>query len=53
MKARLYELYERHMTERLMREYYYYKRLDFEELKAEGKLDRRADFYDWVKKNPY
>ena len=53
MKARLYELYERHMTERLMREYYYYKRLDFEELKAKGKLDRRADFYDWVKKNPY
>lgn len=27
--AHLYELYEQHMHQRLMREYHYYKRLDY------------------------
>ena len=52
-KAHLYELYERHMTQRLMREYYYYKRLDYEDLRNQGLVSKGVDFFDWLKDNRY
>lgn len=51
--AHLYELYEQHMHQRLMREYHYYKRLDYEALRRKGAIDRRLDYYEWLKDNPY
>ena len=53
MKVDLYQAYERHMTQRFWREYYHYKRIDFDELKAQGKISDKANFFDWVKENPY
>jgi hypothetical protein len=52
MKVELFKQYQRHMDARTWREYYYFKRLDFQELKEKGLVDERADFYDWLKKNP-
>ena len=50
--AYLYTLYECHMRKRLMREYHYYKRLDYEALRRKGAIDRRLGFYDWLEDNP-
>lgn len=52
-KAYLYMLYERQMHQRLMREYYHYKRLDFENLRNKGLISKGIDFYDWLKDNRY
>ena len=46
-------LYERQMRQRLMREYYHYKRLDFENLRNKGLISKGIDFYDWLKDNRY
>lgn len=50
-KVHLYELYERHMHQRLMREYHYYKHLEYNALKAKGLIDRRLGYYDWLEDN--
>ena len=52
MKVELYDAYERQMDRRFWREYYHYKRIDFENLKAQGKISNKTDFFDWVKENP-
>jgi hypothetical protein len=48
MKAFLYEAYERHMHKRRMREYQYYKRIEYSELKAKGLIDQRLGYYGWL-----
>lgn len=53
LKAYLYEQYERHMAQRLSREYHHYKRLDFQELKSKGLIDRRLGYYDWLAEHLY
>ena len=50
-KVHLYELYERQMNQRLMREYHYYKRLEYNALKAKGLIDGRLGYYDWLEDN--
>lgn len=52
LKAYLYGLYERHMAQRQSREYHYYKRLDYQELKSKDLIDKRLGYYDWLKQNP-
>lgn len=49
MKAHLYELYERQMNQRRMREYHYYKTQEYNALKAKGMIGKRLGFYDWLK----
>ena len=51
MMAHMYELYEQHMHQRLMREYHYCKHLEYDELKAKGLIDRRLGYYDWLEDN--
>ena len=53
MKAYLYEAYERHMHKRLMREYQYYKQIEYNELKAKGLIDKRLGYYDWLNDSCY
>ena len=49
MKVHLYELYERQMNQRWIREYNYYKQMEYNALKAKGLIEKRLGFYDWLK----
>ena len=49
MKVHLYVLYERQMNQRWIREYNYYKQMEYNALKAKGLIEKRLGFYDWLK----